>query len=295
MSRRAVGAVLAFALLLGGCSSARVGQFRRFADAGTAYADAVGVLVGEAAEVTVDADSAVLTKARTGLAPEERGQTILENNDLVRQRLDVLNDVRAHAQALRMYFVALAALADAEAPVTIASSAETAAQTIQEIGDRIGHAAFGEFPVKDFAGSASGIVVGSLQRAALERELSERAQHVERAIDLQHAALRAIAEEMKTDLATLIASREATEVVAPYASKSETLPAGWAQRRKEILTVRNLLPSVDAAAAAAQNLKLTFVALVERRVEPASFEALLRDVNEILLLIESIEGGGRPE
>jgi hypothetical protein len=295
MSHRAVPVVLAVALVLGGCSSGRVGQFRRFADAGAAYAGAVDALIGEAADVTVDADSAVLTRVRPGLAPETRGRTILENNDLVRQRLDVLDDVRGHAQALRMYFATLSALADSEAPGPIASSAEAAVQTIQEIGDRIGHAVFGEFPVKDFAGSTSRIVVGSFQRAALERELSERAQQVERAIDLQHAALRAISEEMKTDLETVIASREATEVVAPYASKSETLPAGWAQRRKEILTLRNLLPSVAAAADAAQNLKLAFVALVERRVEPASFEALMRDVNEILLLIESIEGGARPE
>jgi hypothetical protein len=47
---------------------------------------------------------------------------------------------------------------------------------------------------------------------------------------------------------------------------------------------------VDAVVALARNLKLSFLALVEDRLEPADFGILFKDINEILTLIEDIQG-----
>ncbi|MHC5007013.1 MAG: hypothetical protein ACYTGF_06595, partial [Planctomycetota bacterium] len=56
--------VLAAAVGLAACTTARVDQFERFAEAGVAYSGAIDALTLEAANAAIDADSAVLARAR---------------------------------------------------------------------------------------------------------------------------------------------------------------------------------------------------------------------------------------
>jgi signal transduction histidine kinase len=280
--------LLAAAVGLPACTTARIGQFERFADAGVAYAGAVDALSLEAVNAAVDADSAVLARARGSLTVDERARTVLEHNDLLRQRVELMRDLQRHAALLQGYFLGLAALAESDAADTIAAETESLAESIEVLGARIRNESVGGEPLGDLAGAAAGIAVARFQREALEHELRARAALLERELELQRVAMEAIADELRTDLTAILGQRELEEVVEPYRSSSSSLPRSWAQRRREILAATTAADSVDAAASAAAGLKRSFRALVENHYTLADYRAVLSDVNAIITLLEYV-------
>jgi hypothetical protein len=282
--------LLTICFLLSGCASAKTNQFSRFAELGCAYSEAVTGLTKEAGNVAIDADSAALIKARENIPLNERGKTIIAQDKLLRERIGLLRDLRRHTQLLRSYFQALAALARSDEPSGIGAASEGVVKSLGKMSDRIKNAKVGALPVSEFTGPVAKITVAQFQRGALEKELRERAPIIERELDLQQAALQAMAEQMRTDLEVLQAREEALEVVDPFRATKDSLPSDWTKRRKELLNTHVCLDSVDAAAALARNLKLSFLALVENRLDLSDVEMMFGDINEILTLVEDIQG-----
>jgi hypothetical protein len=282
--------LLAICLLISGCASAKINQFSRFAELGCAYSEAVTGLTREAGNVAIDADSAALMKAREPLTPKERGETIIEHNQLLRGRIDLLRDLRRHTQLLRSYFQALAALAKSDEPSAIGAASEDIVKSLGKMNERIKNAKVGALPVGEFTGAVAKITVAQFQSAALKKELRVRAPIIERELDLQQAVLQAMAGQMRTDLEVLQAREEALDVVDPFRATKDSLPSDWTKRRKELLNTQISLDSVDAGVALAGNLKLSFLALVENRLDSSDVEMMFGDINEILTLIEDIQG-----
>ena len=287
-------AIAAAAVLCGAgqaaCTTARVNHFAEFARAGTAYAQAVAGVTREAAGAAVDADSAALARARPGVPQGERGRTAIEHDDLLKERVSLLGQLREHARLLETYFIALGAVAGSSAPGDLGAATEELVASMGVVSRRLRDARVGDASIGSISGSVVRITVAGFQRAALESELDARAGALERELDFQHAAMQAIAEQMRTDLAAVLGHREAVEVIAPYRSPSATLPSSWAKRRREILTATAAAASVDAAADAAASLKRSFAALVENRYSAADLEAFLLDIDRILDLIEQVRG-----
>jgi hypothetical protein len=282
--------LLAAAVWLPACTTARIDQFGRFAEAGVAYADAVDALTLEAANAAIDADSAALARARGGLSEQQRREAILEHNDLLKQRVALLRDLQHHAGLLRNYFLALAALGESDAPGAIAAEAEALATSIDALGARIRAERIGGEEIGSLTGSLARITVARFQREALERELRLRAALLQRELDLQHTAMEAIAEELRADLAAILGQQELVEVIEPYRSSSAKLAKSWAKRRREILVATTAAESADAAASAAAALKWSFRALVENRYTLADYRAVLADINAIITLLEQVRG-----
>jgi hypothetical protein len=282
--------VLSAAVGLAACTTARVDQFERFAEAGVAYSGAIDALTLEAANAAIDADSAVLARARDAIIAEERTRTVLEHNDLLKQRVALLRDLQRHADLLRNYFLVLGAMAGSDAPAGLGAAAEQVLSSMEVVSGRIRDARVGDAPISDFSGSVVRISVARFQRAVLERELATRAALLERELDLQHAALQAIAGEMSADLEAVLGQQELVEVIDPYRSAAANLPRTWARRRREILTATAAVESAGAAAEAAASLKRSFVALAENRYTLSDFRALMADVDEILTLLERVRG-----
>jgi hypothetical protein len=276
--------------LLVGCASGRINQFKSFAEAGTAYSDAVVALTEQSGKIAIDADSLILMKGRTRLSPEARGKKIITHNNLLKERMEILGKLRRHAQLLRSYFVSLAALANSDAPSGIGTSIEEAVKALGGLSKEIKQAKVGEVPIANFVGDVTKIVVAKFQNKALKKELKLRAKDIERELDLQHAAFEAMAEQIRTDLKIVLNRQEALEVVDPYKDPRDTLPRDWKERRREILTTTLSSSAIDAAADAAKNLKAAFVSLVENRFTAVDYQALIKDVGEIISLIERVQG-----
>jgi hypothetical protein len=268
----------------------KINQFSRFAELGYAYSEAVTGLTKEAGNVAIDADSAALIKVREDIPLNERGKTIIAHNKLLRERIGLLRDLRRHTQLLRSYFQALAALAKSNEPSGIGAASEDVVKSLGKMSDRIKNAKVGALPVSEFIGPVVKITVAQFQSGALEKELKIRGPIIERELDLQQAALQAIAEQMRTDLEVLQAREEALEVVDPFRATEDSLPSDWAKRRKELLNTHISLDSVDAGAELARNLKLSFLALVENRLDSSDVEMMFGDINEVLTVIEGIQG-----
>jgi hypothetical protein len=288
--------LLMTALLCGlsyGCATQRVNHFKSFAEAGTAYADAVSTLTQQSGGIAIDADSLILMKVRKDLPSGERGMTIIEHNNLLKERLRILGMVRRHAQLLRSYFVSLAALANSDASSGIGTSAEGTVNALGGLSREIKEAKVGSEPVAKFAKGVATIVVAQFQNAALENELKLHSKVIEREIDLQQAAFEAIAAQIHTDLEIVLNRQESVEVVDPFKDPKRELPADWVKHRRAILIANVSSGAIDAAADAARNLKSSFVALVENRFTSVDYQALIKDVGEIITLIEKVQGEGK--
>lgn len=283
--------IIILSVFLVGCAGGRVNQFKNFAEAGIAYSDSVATLTKQAGEAAVDADSLILTTMREGLAPEKRGQEVIEHDDLLKERFVILGVLRRHAQLLKSYFVSLAALADSNAPSDIGASTGQMVSSIETLGNEIKKSQkIGSEADASYAGGAAKMIVAHFQNAALERELKKQGKTIEKEIDLQKAAFEAMAEQIRTDLQVVLNTQESDEVVGPFEGSKEELPKDWAKRRREILLSNLSLGAIDAACDAAKNLKIAFVALVENRFTMTDYQALIKDMNEIMDLIDKAQG-----
>jgi len=144
--------LLTICFLLSGCASAKINQFSRFAELGSAYSEAVTGLTKEAGNVAIDADSAALIKGREHQSREERGKTIIEHNKLLGERIWLLRDLRRHTQLLRSYFLALAALAKSDEPSGIGTAAEDVVNSLGKMSERINQAKAGGLGVVNSLG-----------------------------------------------------------------------------------------------------------------------------------------------
>ena len=271
------------------CAAMKTSQFKQFSQAGISYSSAVTDLLDASGAAAIDTDSMVLVKTRQPLSTTERGAAIIEHNKTLRERLAILGELRRHARLLSSYFEVLGTLADSNAPSQVGSAAEGVVQALGKLDTSIQNAKVGHTPVADFVGSVTQIAVGHFKAAALESELKKRAQTIERELDLQQAALSAIAQEMRVDLQAQIQQQESNDIVMPFV-RDGLLPDTWSKERKEILQSQISLASVDAAADAAKKLKIAFVALAEGRFQLVDIPSVLSQISEVVALIEKVQG-----
>jgi hypothetical protein len=287
---RIFGVLLLVIFFLSSCSTARINHFKNLSEAGIAYTKALEPFLEEAGSVSIDTNSQELIEVRDLLSIEERKKKIGEHNRIVRERMEILGALKRHAYLLQRYFETLATLADSESPSGIGTAAEGVINAMGEIHPQIKDATVGNMEVSEFVGSATKIAVAHFKVAALEKELKARAETIERELDLQQAALSAIAKEMRINLESRIADIEHEEIVLPYVGVSSDIssPSAWMKRRREIFSSRISLASAEAAASAAEKLKIAFVALSEGRFSLVDIPALVNDINEVLTLIEKV-------
>ena len=276
-------------LLLAGCTATqRINQFERFADAGKAYTDAMLALSDEAGKVAVDANSELLLDIREDLGSEdEKTNAYKTHTESLQAFLAELNLLRDHTLLLKRYFDALAGLAASDAPAQVAKNASDVASELQALHSKLAAAKIGDASVSDFMGGAVPLTVAAFQQKALERELRQNAATIERELEVQKAFLQALAEGMRDDLLTIARLRGVHDLARPYI-RDARLPASWKKDRQQVLLTSLAVASAENAADAAEELKETFLALVERRVGAAEFDALFDDIDAMLDLIELV-------
>ena len=274
--------------LLSGCSTHRINQFENFAKAGKGYTEAIVVLSEEAGNAAIDTDSHLLIKDRDSFDETERTSEYSKRTKALKELLSELRKFRKHSDLLKKYFLSLETLATSDAPSGISESAGNLVEELQKVSPALKEATIGEATVKDCATKAVSISVAIFQQKALEKELKANAKTIERELDLQHAFLSALSIELEADLNDLIKIKEYQEVAKPY-KEGAKLPEDWVKNRRELLSSVVMMSSVDNAKKAAKELKKTFVALAENKIQPGDFENLFADINSILDLIELVQ------
>lgn len=285
--------LLIVVLLASGCASqqVRVDQFAAFAATGSAFAQAMDPVLTESFDATATTSALVLQQVRDDLPVTDRLSALdLADTDL-NDRLAILRDLKRHLSVLQSYFDALAALAatSAESSGTV-GVAQGLVAALGKISPRIANATIGGSRIGDLIGPAVQFAFVSHQSKVLNDELSRRADSIDRELQLQHAALSALADAYTADLEVVAAKTYRDQVALPFAG-SGALRSDWANTRTELLQSTLNTSSIQAAADAASRLRASFVALVENRLSSAGIAALQTDINAILDAIDKSRAG----
>jgi hypothetical protein len=289
------GAFLAITLFtLSACGSAPPSQFADFAKLGTALTDSMPTLLDAAFSEAVSADSIVLSQARTALvSPEERLDMLEKSGTLLRDRLAIYSDLTRHSRLLRSYFVTLGLLADTSGDSSIGDGAKGIVDQLSALHPKLENALVGDFAVADFVKAAAPVAVGAFRSVALQRELKARADAITKELDLQQAVLTAIAEQMRSDIGLRIQKQNRETIEMPFIEAGD-LPDDWTDRRVNSLQTPITLEAVDAAAAASENLRVSFIALSEGGGAGGSLSQLLQDVSTVVSLVETLKKPQQP-
>jgi hypothetical protein len=288
-------ALLAITLVtLSACGSAPPTQFAEFAKLGTALTDSTPPLLDAAFAEAVSADSIVLSQARTTLAsPEERLDMLETSSTLLRDRLAIYADLTRHSRLLRSYFVTLGLLADTSGDSAIGNGAKGIVDQLSALHPKLENAMVGDFAVAEFVKAAAPVAVGAFRSVALQRELEARADAITKELDLQQAVLTAIAEQMRSDIGLRLQKQNRERIEMPFIETGD-LPADWTERRVNSLKTPITLTAVDAAAAASENLRVSFIALSEGGAAGGSLSQLLQDVSTVVSLVETLKKSPQP-
>jgi len=272
-----------------GCATTRLTQFHNFAQAGTAYVKASQVVLDEAGNAAIEADSLIAQKGRDGLrTADERREFIVAENQELRKRLLLLREIGRHGRLLQSYFETLAALADPTAPATLGTAAQGVFDSIGRLSPAIKNASLGGVRIQDHIPQATNFVVQVFKVKTLENELKARSKAIEREIALQEAAFTVISSTLETDLTAKLQVEETEDVIEPFAAAKD-LPKSWGPRREEILRARVAASSARAAQDATAKLRERFVALVENRLSEPNIAGIIAAINSMLDLTEQIK------
>jgi len=272
-----------------GCATTRLTQFHNFAQAGTAYVKASQVVLDEAGNAAIEADSLIAQKGRDGLrTADERREFIVAENQELRKRLLLLREIGRHGRLLQSYFETLAALADPTAPATLGTAAQGVFDSIGRLSPAIKNASLGGVRIQDHIPQATNFVVQVFKVKTLENELKARSKAIEREIALQEAAFTVISSTLETDLTAKLQVEETEDVIEPFAAAKD-LPKSWGPRREEILRARVAASSARAAQDATAKLRESFVALVENRLSEPNIAGIITAINSMLDLTEQIK------
>jgi hypothetical protein len=289
---RRIAAGLLAACAASNCASARLTSFHDFSKAGVSYVKAAERVLNDAGTAAIRSDTAVLIAARPVLSEEERRDRIVTANELLRDRLRILEDIRRHGRLLQEYFEALAALADGKTPASASAAAQGAFKALTGLSESIRRAQIGEATIGKLVSIVAEPVVAGFKAGALEHELRQRAGAIANELALQQAALQAIAGMLTVDVQAQMNLEESQEIVAPYA-RNAALARSWADARERLLETTAALENADAAAHAAGALRQAFVSLVQNRFDTAALQALFDDIDSVVDVAEAVGKGSR--
>ena len=193
---------------------------------------------------------------------------MLEANSAYRERAKIFADVGDHAQLLKAYFVTLMAIGDTSGDSAIGAEAQTLVNQMGALDKNIAAYEIGGRAVASITARGHAWVA-EFRSVAIERELREHGDDTVKAIELQRS-LQAVADDLQSELAAEQQEEEFKTVIEPYVS-SNPLPSDWKALRASALTdgQTQSVAALNAAAATAENLKISFIAMAEGKVGPA--------------------------
>ena len=98
---------------------------------------------------------------------------------------------------------------------------------------------------------------------------------------------------MRSDIGLRLQKQNRERIEMPFIETGD-LPADWTERRVNSLKTPITLTAVDAAAAASENLRVSFIALSEGGAAGGSLSQLLQDVSTVVSLVETLKKSPQP-
>jgi hypothetical protein len=277
--------ILAAAALSTACGST-IPHARRVATAGAAYGKAADALLGVVEETSVDADSARLLSEGQGVSREDR-RALLEKHAGASDLVAELERLRKHARLLTRYFETLGSLAEDSTDTEAGEQIAGIAGALNSVGQALSGSKLLSPAETDLLSKAARLTVRAVRSRALNRELTARADAIDRELRIQQALLSALRRKLQADLASIATLARERDVTRPFLDATISDPRGWiALRRASLLAPRGVEALSDASDAASK-LRSAWAAFVEGRFDEAARAGLMTDLDEIMSFAES--------
>ncbi|MDD5541652.1 MAG: hypothetical protein PHX83_00590 [Acidobacteriia bacterium] len=282
-------AAVAFCILiimLAGSSCAPTEPYINLAEAGVTYAQAMDKLLDACIDISVNATSERMLQNKLLATPtlaDYNAQTQVD-----RDRIIILRRLQSHARLMGEYFQALNDLAASKAPSQIADSIGSIVDPLNALGQELR----GSDLLKNKGAVATGtqLVVGSIIRGRLRRELEQRKDTIDGELQLQAELLKALAGAMDADLKQISEIQEQRLVIKPLIdSRAISNPDQWVAARHRFLTTPQVSQELNGASEAVSRLRLAFEESVAGSLNRDRVKGLLADFGSILEFAESLK------
>lgn len=273
-----------------GCATARIPQFEAFANAGTAYTQAVNGLIAEVGNSAVDANSVKLLQSRA-LAPVALSDFQQQDKDM-RDYLGELNRIQVQTTLLGDYFQALADLATSSAPQSFATEVQSLATTLGTVTQEVRGTSIAQAPqVAAAAGSVGNLVVKEVQGRELKRELEARKQTIAQILQLQQTLLAVLSSQTEANARFTTAMDYDQQVVAPFMAGqvNTATQKSWMSERFTLLSQPALVAQVNTAAEAARSLEQAWNKLLSNDLTAAEVQAIADDLAPVLASLQALK------
>lgn len=290
---KSVSRLLLPALLLTaftGCATAKIPQFEAFANAGTAYTQAVDGLITEVGNSAVDANSVKLLQNRA-LAPVAMSDFQQQDKDM-RAYLADLNQIQLQTTLLGNYFQALADLATSSAPQSFSTEIQSLATTLVGVTEEVRGTSIAQgTEIATAAGSVGGLVVKEVQGKELQRELEARKDTIAQILQLQQILLAVLSSQTEANARFTTALDYDQQVVTPFMAGQVTqaTQTSWMSERFSLLSQPVLVEQVNTAAQAARSLQQAWNKLLSNDLTAADVQAITDELAPVLASLDALK------
>jgi hypothetical protein len=270
--------VIALSVFTAGCDSAK--QYATFAQLGSTYAAAIDRVLLIAGNLKIDATSEQLLADKRLAGPTLASYRAVSAVD--EDRLKVINQLRAHVHLMGLYLSALNDLATSTAPDTAATAASGAAQGLEQAGFKL--------RAGNVVSPIAKIVVASVIRGALRRELEARQVTIRTELTLQEKLIDEMAGIVQHDVGLLRERLENRVVIGPLVAASAIAdPDQWVFNRRIVLNLTTAPQELQIASTAVKKLRLAFENLIEGKLTADRVNSVLTDFNAILAVGDTLK------
>lgn len=280
--RKSVVAFAVIAALTTGCRS--TDEYKKLANAGNKYTDAVNVLLDAASSTRVDTTSEQLLRNDRIL-----NQTVADYEKLSKldeERLEVIGKLRQHNKLLGNYFKLLNQLASSGAPTRAQGEIAGVVENLNKIGKELQGSDLITTPGL-FQGITN-LVVSSQIRGALRAELEKRSGTIMLELKIQEVMLKVLGDSMAQDAKLIRIAQEERFVIRPLTQDAAISDADtWIDTRRKLLIMEAKGKELNEASKALSNFQAVFQDFVEGKLSLARLNAFLQDVDTFLKLVEA--------
>ena len=283
-THKAVIFITVLITFLSGCRS--TDEYKRLAEAGTKYADAVDSLLDTAGDIRINATSEQLLK-------DDRIQNrsvddYIKLSQLDVERLQLLSELRTHNQLLKRYFERLQELATSKAPEQAQSEIGGIIDNLNIVGNKLRGSSL--VSNNELFTGVTGFIISSQIRGALGEELEKRNKTIDLELITQRELLDALGKSIKQDVELIQIAQEQRLVINPLV---QTAPVSngdtWITTRKTILTMQKNVSQLASASMAMNNFRDVFKAFVEGRTESDRINTLLTDIEAFVAIVTTLK------
>src|SRR5581483_11226531 len=305
---RAVALSACLAASLAACSpTLTIKRTQTLADAGTSYVQALQALVTQDRDQYVDVDSGALLARMHALpalertdpqAVEQRRRASVRKSDA--RLAPVIEQYDRLLQQLALeqnYFQALQALADDDTNGAASDALASISGAINDVNGLLAKNA--SPPISDAEKSALSGLAGQVGNFVKARKLAEAlhrdAETISEALAWNDSLVASLASDLKAMSDTARDAAYTKTVVDPYADGTVADASAWTAARRTYLTAALDQDVAAEAKAASQKLRIAWEAALSNKLDSATVQAALADVQSLASSLQAIRQAHAPD